>query len=475
VGEAGAGWRVALTGASGSLGRRVVAALCADARVASVLALDRVPFPGAHAKLESRVCDVRDPDLARHFAGCDSVVHLAFIVERGSRDAAETEAINVGGTRNVCEAAARAGVGQIVYASSVAAYGFHADTDGVLLAEEAPLRGNDEFYYGRHKAANERWLDDFERRHPQVRVARLRPTIFLGEGSPRRAGALRGRLHVALAGPEPRVQITHEDDVAAAFVLAVAQRARGAFNVATEEPLTPREMGRAMGKRTLVLPRAVLSLHRLAWRLGRVDVDPIWFDVAGGRSLVVSGAKLRKELGWKPRFETSADVLRHLAGRPNAAASHAARAFFRPLVRLSRLLRGLPPRPEARAEARGMQGSVNLVLSGERPSEWHFSLREGRLHVGEGALADARATVSLRDRTFTDLLAGRLESSTAQMTGKIRLRGDGEMAFLVGALIEGFTGLRQARGWRGWPARRYAAWVLREADAAAAAEPRSPT
>jgi UDP-glucose 4-epimerase len=451
-----------VTGASGSLGRRVVARLCARPELDSVLALDRDPLDFQHPKLEFQTCDVRDPELARRLAGCDALVHLAFIVERGSRDADETEAINVGGTRNVFEAAAAAGLGQVVYASSVAAYGFHDDTDGVFLAEEAPRRGNDDFYYARHKAAIEHWLDGFEAQHPELRIARMRPSIFLGEGSKRPVGFLRSRVHFVLSGPDPKLQITHEEDVADAFVLALEKGARGAFNVATEEPLTLREMGRAMGKPTLRVPTALLALHRAAWKAGLVDVDPVWLDVARGRSLLASAEKIRKELGWKPQHATTGDVLRQVSGRPNARASHAAKAYLGPLRRLTRLFGGLPARSEMRAEARGMEGSVNLVLTGERPSRWHFTLRDGRLGVHQGLADGARATLTLRDQTFRDMLSGRLAQSTAMMTGKVRVRGDGEMSFLIGGLVGGFKSLREARGWRGWLARRFAARVLRE-------------
>jgi UDP-glucose 4-epimerase len=461
------GLRVAVTGAAGSLGRQVVARLCAAPEVAGVVALDRAPLPFSHAKLHAVRCDVRDPDLTHHLVDCDALVHLAFIVERGSRDAAETESINLGGTHNVCGGAAAAGVGQIVHASSVAAYGFHPDTDGVMLDEQAPIRGNPEFYYGRHKAELERWLDGFERAHPEIRVVRMRPSIFLGEASARSIGPLRHRLHFRFSGPQPRVQITHEEDVAEAFVLAVLQRARGAYNLACEEPLSLREMGAAMGKRCITIPRGVRRLYRLAWRLKLVDVDPIWLEIGSGHSLLASGEKARRELGWKLQHPTTGDVLRRLSGRPNVRASHAARAFFRPLVRMTRLFGALPAGREARAESRGMQGSVNLVLEGERPSQWHFALRDGRLGVHEGLAPDARATLSLRDGTFTDLLAGRLDPTTAQMTGRIRLRGDGEFAFLLGGLVEQFKRMREARGLRGWPRRRFARYVLREAEPAA--------
>ena len=413
---------------------------------------------------------MRDPDLAHHLEGCDTLIHLAFIVERGSRDPQLTEAINLGGTRNACQAAVAAGLDQIVHASSIGAYGFHADTDGVLLTEDAPTRGNDNFYYGRQKAELERWLDGFEAVHPALRVARMRPTIFLSETSPRSTRVLRAPVHVTFSGPQPKVQITHEADVAAAFVLAALGRARGAFNVATDEPLTMREMGSAMGKRTLTLPAGLMRLHGLAYRLRWVDVDPIWFEVSLGHSLLASAEKAKQELGWKPRHPTTGDVLRHLSGRPNGRASRTTRAFFRPMVRTTRLLGALPSRPEARAEARGINGAVNLVFTGARPSRWHFVLRDGRLGVHEGLADTARATLTLRDRTFALLLAGRLEPTTATMTGRIRLRGDGEFGFLLGGLVEQFRNLRLAPGLRGWPGRRFARHVLRGSDADAAEE-----
>ena len=60
--------------------------------------------------------------LAALFDGVDVAVHLAFAIF-GSRE--ETRKVNLEGTRNVFETAIRAGVKRLVYASSVAAYGFH--------------------------------------------------------------------------------------------------------------------------------------------------------------------------------------------------------------------------------------------------------------------------------------------------------------------------------------------------------------
>src|SRR5687768_5313557 len=121
---------VAVTGPTGTFGFGLVPLLQADERVGHIVGIARRPFePAEHGwtKLEYRRGDVRDrAALEEAFAGADVVVHLAFLIT-GSTDRATTRAINVAGTLNTFEAAAAAGAGRFVYASSVAAYGFGRD------------------------------------------------------------------------------------------------------------------------------------------------------------------------------------------------------------------------------------------------------------------------------------------------------------------------------------------------------------
>ena len=68
----------------------------------------------------------------------DVVVHLAFIIMGSRQDSAR---INLAGTRNVFEATVEAPrPRRLVYTSSVAAYGYHADTP-VPITEAVPTRG----------------------------------------------------------------------------------------------------------------------------------------------------------------------------------------------------------------------------------------------------------------------------------------------------------------------------------------------
>jgi putative sterol carrier protein len=141
-------------------------------------------------------------------------------------------------------------------------------------------------------------------------------------------------------------------------------------------------------------------------------------------------------------------------------AARAVRAFFRWPVRLSRWFGSLPPPRERRGvEGPGLSGSVNLCVAGA--GDWHFVLRGERVAVKEGVAPDARATIRLSAADFVAMLAGRLAVSTAQMTGRVRLSGDGEMLFLLGVLVTQFQHARSAQGLRGWPARRFTRYVLR--------------
>ena len=112
----------------------------------------RRPFdPAAHGwkKVSYRQGDVLTRRaVAELVADADVVVHLAFLIMGGPR---ETRAVNLEGSRNVFEAAVAAGAKRLVYASSVAAYGFHRNNPQPLT-EEVPARGTTAHYYSAQKA-----------------------------------------------------------------------------------------------------------------------------------------------------------------------------------------------------------------------------------------------------------------------------------------------------------------------------------
>src|SRR5205814_6220334 len=101
--------------------------------------------------------------------------HLAWLIQP-SRDESVTHATNVEGSQRVFDAAARAGVPALVYASSVGAYA--PGPKDRAVDESWPTTGISSSFYARHKAAVERILDSFEDVHPEIRVVRLRPGLI---------------------------------------------------------------------------------------------------------------------------------------------------------------------------------------------------------------------------------------------------------------------------------------------------------
>ena len=142
---------VAVTGPTGDLGIAIVDKLERARSVKKVVGMARRPFDPAEQgwkKTEYRQGDVQDAGSVRDTVkGADVLIHLAFsLMGEGDR----TRAINVDGSRTVFEAAAYAGVQRICYASSVAAYGFHADNP-LWLTEDVPVRGTPEHFYSAQK------------------------------------------------------------------------------------------------------------------------------------------------------------------------------------------------------------------------------------------------------------------------------------------------------------------------------------
>src|SRR3954464_4638847 len=151
---------VAVTGPTGEIGKPLMSELERRPEVESVLGMARGAFDPAEEgweKVTYRRGDILDRgSLAALFDGADVAVHLAFAIF-GSRE--ETRRVNLQGTRNVFEAAINAGVQRLVYASSVAAYGFHSENPQPL-SEDVPARGSEGFYYSRQKAELEDLLDE---------------------------------------------------------------------------------------------------------------------------------------------------------------------------------------------------------------------------------------------------------------------------------------------------------------------------
>jgi nucleoside-diphosphate-sugar epimerase len=323
---------VAVTGPTGTFGFGLMPLLQADERIGSIVGVARRPFdPAEHGwtKMEYRRGDVRRPGaLAEAFRHVDIVVHLAFMITGGTASRETIRAINVEGTLNAFRAAAAAGAKRFVYASSVAAYGFHRDNPA-LITEEWPTRPGSRLFYAHEKAEIEQLLDAESQALPGLDLYLLRPPIVLGPHAVgakdllpeplaqlgRRLGELVRNSPVPLPVlvPSLPLQFIHEDDVGQAFLQCiVAAGPPGAYNITGEGMLTATDVARELGLAALPVPAGLTSVAaRALMRLPQLPFLPPaveWVEVATRPSIMDAG-KAKRELDWQPRY-TSLEALR---------------------------------------------------------------------------------------------------------------------------------------------------------------------
>ncbi|MFP5309831.1 MAG: NAD-dependent epimerase/dehydratase family protein [Actinomycetes bacterium] len=291
---------VAITGVGGLIGRRLVAALAEEPAIERVLGLDlHVPEGLTAPGLELEAADVRDPGIVERFTGVDVVVHLAFQLDP-LRDEQAMWDVNVGGTRNVAEAAAAAGVRRLVYVSSAVVYGAHPDND-VPLDEDAPLRANPDFSYAEHKLEVERWLWPWAEQHPEIALTVLRPSIVAGPGVQNFISRQMEMPRMTMVkGHRPPMQFAHVDDVAAALAHATVNDLDGAYNVSSEGWLSFDEIVAISGRKVAEVGEEVaFALADRLWRagLGEAPAGMVHYLM---HPWVVSVDRL-VATGWKPR------------------------------------------------------------------------------------------------------------------------------------------------------------------------------
>jgi UDP-glucose 4-epimerase len=297
---------VAITGAASRFGRVLLPLLEADPEIEKIIGIDLVAPGEKYSKLEFRRKDVRDRSLKETLAGCDTLVHLAFVVGRPYKmSLQEAASINLDGTWNTCRAAAEAGARKLVVSSSIAAYGGLPDNPNPLY-EDSPLRGlYTDFYYSQHKHANEVWLDGFQHEYPDLIISRLRPCIVMGPNQlVTNALPLNGdRFVTTKRGRQGQAQFVHEDDLAQAFYLMIRRDLPGAYNVVGDGVDSLPNLAAEQGMKLVEVPAlAYAQLARLSWRTGRTIFGPEW--TAGDELRIICSNEKLKAAGWTPRYTT---------------------------------------------------------------------------------------------------------------------------------------------------------------------------
>lgn len=327
------GLTVAVTGPTGEIGLATLRALEASPAVKRVVGIARRPFdPAEHGlkKVTYRRGDVLDRDAVdAAVEGADVVVHLAFLV---IGDPEEARPVNLDGSRNVFEAAVAAGAKRLIYTSSVAAYGFHADNPQPLT-EDVPLRDTETFYYSAHKAELEAALAEITA-GSDTETYVFRPCIVAGAGATRlvetmvRMLPLYGQLpllrrfvaevpFLAPVVPDPGIafQLVHHDDVAAALLAGVEGSGEpGVYNLAAADATDLGALARELGWLSVPLPSAVLApLDEVLSRVPGLPVEVAWLS-AFMTPVLMDCTRAREQLDWEPRLDSAETLAETVAG-----------------------------------------------------------------------------------------------------------------------------------------------------------------
>lgn len=305
-----------VTGATGFVGAAVTRRLLArDERVRVLVRANSDRRNLAGLRVEIVEGDLRDPaSLARAVAGCTAVYHVAADYRLWVPDPDPIYRSNVEGSRNLIRAASAAGVARIVYTSSVATLGLHAD--GRPADEATPVALAD--MIGHYKRSKYLAEEEVRRliREEAAPVVIVNPSAPVGPGDvkPTPTGrmvlqAARGRMPAYV---DTGLNVVHVDDVAEGHIQAfehgkVGERyILGGHNMALREILgtIARHAGRSPPR--LRIPHgAVLPFAQIAEGLARLGLGEPFATVdsvkLARKKMFFTSALAERTLGYSPR------------------------------------------------------------------------------------------------------------------------------------------------------------------------------
>jgi UDP-glucose 4-epimerase len=244
-----------------------------------------------------------------HATAVDTIIHTHLIVDSTQLSGRAMHEINVIGTMNLLAAAGTAGspVRKVVVKSSTLVYGANR-SDPYFFREESERTGSARTRIERSLLEIEAFVRDFSEDNPHMTVSLLRMTNVLGDHMQTPfARALRLPLAPEVLGFDPRLQFTHEHDVAGALLYAATHDVPGVFNVAGDGTLPWSEVCKIVGKRRLPMPPVFTNLAAEPLRMLRiVDLPQEMLDLLRyGKG--VDNTRY-KRAGFKYRYTTAGAV-----------------------------------------------------------------------------------------------------------------------------------------------------------------------
>jgi dihydroflavonol-4-reductase len=303
-----------ITGGFGFLGQYIVQAIHAHDPQGELRVLTRTQRKTfLDLKKLERVRWVRgeltQPDsFAEHLAGVDTVIHNAAMVSFVKTDAQKVFDANVIGTRNLAQAARKAGCKNFIFISSISAVEFRPPhiTDETFLPDLEYKKKYD--IYGYTKRLSELELGEMK---DEMRVIMLNPSVILGPGSERVEAAIHAiRKFPILPMMDYVNAFVDVRDVARAVTLALTKGRSGERYLVSSHNASMIQFTQAMvkhlGKKTRVLPLSPAGLKLadgLVTLLDALNLNPgLRRPSQMNIDKPCSHEKIKQEMGWEPMF-----------------------------------------------------------------------------------------------------------------------------------------------------------------------------
>lgn len=301
--------KVLVTGASGYLGTHLVKRLLSDRW--DVAAFDMRKNEQLPKSVSFTAGDIREKEkVASACKDCNVVFHLVGIMPQAKAKDELMHSINVGGTKNVLDAAVENKVKRVVFLSSCEIYG---------TWENVPVREEDPVYpigeYGRNKLEAEKLGKAYSEEHGLEFIA-LRPSTIVGKNMTDylfriiMSGILKSPFFFYIGNGQNRFQMSALNDVVEACLLSSTKDGLKfeVFNIGADNPLSVREqlkqVGEKLGLKRKVVPVPAGLSKTLLRVLSFLNVSPFvpdHFEVMD-KDILMDCSKAKKMLGWKPEI-----------------------------------------------------------------------------------------------------------------------------------------------------------------------------
>jgi len=310
--------KIAITGAFGFIGSRLIPLLDSDDRYSKIVGIDIKSPPFTTKKLTYYNIDLTSPSVEGELSKIlskekvDTVLHLAFLSNPISNIEWVHELESVG-TYKLLNACSIVGIKRFLMWSTTMVYGAYPNNPN-YLTEQHKKRGCPGFAFVQDKLEAEKSLLEFAARNPDFKYTILRTSTIVGPTADNIFTSifLRGYVPVVM-GYDPLMQFIHEVDVIDVFKLALDKDIEGEYNIAADGVLPISEIMRIGNIVPIPIPYFILkNTVSFLWN-GQLIRFPSDFLNYIRYVWNVDNEKLRNQMGFIPKYD-SLEAIKNFLG-----------------------------------------------------------------------------------------------------------------------------------------------------------------